>query len=163
AGPLPPRETAELVEALARAVQAAHDGGVVHRDLKPANVLIGSDGRPKVTDFGLSKRVEGGDGLTRTGAILGTPRYMAPEQAVGVAPDGAGGGAKRAGPPAGVAALGALPSACFAGRPPFQAATPLDTLRQVASEEPTHLSSLRPAVPRDLQTVCHECLQKDPA
>ena len=126
-GPLHANEAAHLVEQIARGMNAAHQGGIVHRDLKPDNVLLTQEGIPKVTDFGLAKKVEGGSGLTQTGAIMGTPSYMAPEQASGEG--------KRVGPAADVYALGAILYACLTGRPPFQASTPLDTILQVASNE----------------------------
>src|SRR5262249_23087607 len=121
--PLPPREAAVLAEKLARAVQAAHEKGVVHRDLKPANVLIGEGGEPKVTEFGLAKNLDDDWGQTRSGAILGTPSYMAPEQAEG--------DSKRVGPPADVYALGAILYETLTGRPPFRGASVGETLRQV--------------------------------
>src|SRR5262249_26980779 len=125
--PLPVRRAAQLVEALARATHAAHQGGVVHRDLKPGNVLMMADGTPKITDFGLAKKLDG-DGATATGEVFGTPSYMAPEQA-----DGNG---KQVGPLADVYALGAILYECLTGRPPFRASSPLDTLAQVVRDEP---------------------------
>src|SRR5205807_1771712 len=113
------------------------------------------DGTLKITDFGLAKRVEGGGGLTATGAVMGTPSYMAPEQA--------GGKSKEVGPAADVYALGAILYEMLTGRPPFLAATALDTLLQVVSEEPVPVRALQPTVPRDLETICHKCLQKEPA
>jgi WD40 repeat protein len=153
--PLASRPAAELAEALARAVQAAHEGGVVHRDLKPANVLLTEDGTPKVTDFGLAKQMGSEQGQTRSGSILGTPSYMAPEQA--------GGRSRDIGPAADVYSLGAILYECLTGRPPFRAETPLDTLLQVLAEDPVPPRRLQPKVPRDLETVCLRCLHKDPA
>lgn len=150
--PLPPAEAAGLVEALARAVQHAHERGIVHRDLKPSNVLLTADGTPKVADFGLAKKLDE-QGLTATGIIPGTVQYMAPEQAQGQA----------VGPAADVYALGAILYECLTGRPPFKAATPYDTLAQVVSEEPVAVRHLEPKVPADLETICHQCLQKEPA
>jgi WD40 repeat protein len=151
---LAPRAAACLVEQLARGMAYAHERGIVHRDLKPHNVLLAPDGTPKITDFGLAKRVDTGGGLTATGAVMGTPSYMAPEQARG---DG-----KRVGPSADVYALGAILYECLTGRPPFRAATAVDTLLQVVSDEPVAVRRLQPGVPADLETICHQCLQKEP-
>jgi WD40 repeat protein len=172
--PLPAREAARLIEALAGAVQAAHQAGIVHRDLKPANILLASGGCqppvgaestgglhpplagyiPKITDFGLAKKLDVSAGPTASGAIMGTPSYMAPEQA--------GGQSKEVGPAADVYALGAILYECLTGRPPFRAATQLDTLLQVLSEDPVPPSRLQPQVPRDLETICLKCLEKEP-
>jgi serine/threonine protein kinase/WD40 repeat protein len=154
-GALALRRAAELVETLARAVQAAHEAGVVHRDLKPANVLLTADGIPKITDFGLAKKLDGTTELTATGAIVGTASYMAPEQASG--------DSKRVGPAADVYALGAILYELVTGRPPFQADTPFDTLLQVLSDAPAPPALLRPGVPADLEAVCLRCLEKKPA
>jgi WD40 repeat protein len=150
--PMPPGEAAALVERLALAMHAAHASGVVHRDLKPANVLLADDRTPKVTDFGLAKRLDEA-GQTATGAVLGTPSYMAPEQAEGK---------KDVGPACDVYALGAILYECLTGRPPFRASTPLDTILQVVADEPVPPRRLLSAVPRDLETVCLKCLHKDP-
>jgi WD40 repeat protein len=149
--PLPPKEAAALVEVLARAMQAAHEKGVIHRDLKPANVLFAEDGTPKVSDFGLAKKLDEA-GQTASGSIMGTPSYMAPEQA------GSKSGA--VGPAADVYALGAILYECLTGRPPFKAATPLDTILQVVSDEPVPVTQLQPRTPRDLETICLKCLEK---
>jgi tetratricopeptide (TPR) repeat protein len=151
--PLPPPQAARLVETLAGAVQAAHDKQVIHRDLKPANVLLTEDGTLKVTDFGLAKKLDEA-GQTQSGSILGTPSYMAPEQA--------GGHRREVGSWTDVYALGAILYECLTGRPPFKAATPLDTLLQVLSQEPVAPRRLQPKTPRDLETICLKCLQKDP-
>jgi eukaryotic-like serine/threonine-protein kinase len=152
--PLPPREAAALVEKLAQAMQAAHDQHVIHRDLKPANVLLAEDGTPKITDFGLAKKLDE-VGKTQTGSIMGTPSYMAPEQA--------GGKSKDLGPACDIYALGAVLYDCLTGRPPFRAATPLDTVMQVVSEEPVPPTQLNAKLPRDLETICLKCLQKEAA
>jgi WD40 repeat protein len=171
--PRAPGQAAELVETLARAVHHAHEHGVVHRDLKPANVLLSFSGRsqsgvppallceeplnewvPKITHFGLAKRLDADRGQTASGAIVGTPSYMAPEQAgarrqeIGLATD--------------VYALGAILYELLTGRPPFRAATQLDTVLQVLAEEPVSPSRLQPKVPRDLETICLKCLAKPP-
>jgi eukaryotic-like serine/threonine-protein kinase len=151
--PLPSREAARLVEVLAGAVQAAHQGQIVHRDLKPANVLLTADGIPKITDFGLAKRLDEA-GQTQSGAVMGTPSYLAPEQA--------GGQSKQVGPAADVYALGGILYECLTGRPPFKAATAVDTLLQVANEEPVAPRRFQPKVSRDLETICLKCLNKEP-
>jgi WD40 repeat protein len=153
--PWPAGQAAALVEVLARAMDYAHRRGVVHRDLKPGNVLLAADGTPKITDFGLAKLLIGGGGdPTWTGQVLGTPSYMAPEQARG----GTG-----VGPATDVYALGAILYELLTGRPPFKAETPLETLWQAQSGEAVPPSRLRPKLPRDLATICLKCLEKEPS
>jgi tetratricopeptide (TPR) repeat protein/tRNA A-37 threonylcarbamoyl transferase component Bud32 len=154
-GPLAPREAARLVMAVAQAVQFAHERAVIHRDLKPGNILVDVKNVPRVTDFGLAKRVEGGSDLTATGQILGTPSYMAPEQAAGKSAS--------VGPPADIYALGAVLYCTLCGRPPFQAAGVVETLRQVVERDPVLPRQLNPSVDRDLEIICLKCLEKDPA
>jgi WD40 repeat protein/serine/threonine protein kinase len=178
--PLAPLEAAKLSEVLARALHSAHTKGIIQRDLKPANVLLSPAGTqplpsplstptagepegpaaplldrwvPKVTDFGLAKRLDE-VGPTPTGAVMGTPSYMAPEQA--------GGDPHKMGPPADVYALGAILYECLTGRPPFRAATTFETLQQVLTEEPVPPRAFQPRVPRDLDTICLKCLRKEP-
>ncbi|TWU56526.1 Serine/threonine-protein kinase PrkC [Rubripirellula tenax] len=152
-GPTPVRRAAQLVETIASAVGYAHDQGVIHRDLKPANVLLSRDGVPRVTDFGLAKQVGSSRDLTATGQIMGTPSYMPPEQASGQT--------ATVGPAADIYALGAILYALLTGRPPFQAASAIETIRQVLEEEPLSPSTLNADVDRDLETICLKCLQKD--
>jgi signal transduction histidine kinase/tRNA A-37 threonylcarbamoyl transferase component Bud32 len=151
--PLPPREAARLVETLARAVHAVHRQGVVHRDLKPANVLLTADGQAKITDFGLANRFDEAD-RSSSGAVVGTPSYMAPEQVTSQP--------HQTGPAADTYALGSILYECLTGRPPFKAATVMDTLAQVLNDEPVAPRRLQPKVPRDLETICLKCLRKDP-
>jgi WD40 repeat protein/tRNA A-37 threonylcarbamoyl transferase component Bud32 len=151
--PLAPREAADMVGKVAQALQYAHDKGVIHRDLKPANVLLDKDGQPKLTDFGLAKRLEGDSNLTGTGQILGTPSYMPPEQAAGRVSE--------IRETADVYSLGAILYATLTGRPPFQADNPLDTLMQVLEREPVSPRTLNAKVPVDLETICLKCLNKD--
>ncbi len=152
--PLSPAEAARLVETLAGAMQLAHSRNIVHRDLKPANILLTADGAPKITDFGLAKTLDGDGGQTRTGAVMGTPRYMAPEQASGKT--------HSVGPAADVYALGAILYECLTGLPPFRGDSVLETLEQVRTREPTSLCQLRRGTPRDLETICLKCLRKEP-
>jgi tetratricopeptide (TPR) repeat protein len=153
-GPSPARASAELMATLARAVHAAHLVGIVHRDLKPPNVLFDRDGTPRVTDFGLAKRLGVEDGLTRTDEVMGTPSYMAPEQALGKN--------KEIGPPADIYALGCILYAMLTGRPPLQGTTWRETLLLVTDRDPVPPSRLQPKLPRDLETICLKCLAKDP-
>jgi serine/threonine protein kinase/WD40 repeat protein len=178
--PWPARTAAELVAAIARAAHHAHERGVVHRDLKPANILIAGDprspaerstdpehppksrepqrlaGTPKIADFGLAKSLneERGGGPTRTGDVLGTPAYMAPEQT--------GGRAQPVGPATDVWALGAILYELLTGRPPFQGDSTVETLQQVRQDDPVSPRRLRPRLPRDLETICLKCLRKAP-
>jgi serine/threonine-protein kinase len=152
--PLPPRVAAEIVRTMALAMRYAHDKGIIHRDLKPANVLVTTDGQPKITDFGLAKRLDEDSGQTHHGSVLGTPSYMPPEQAEGRNAD--------VGPLSDVYSLGAILYELLTGRAPFRAATMLDTLSQVRKQEPVSPVQLQPGTPRDLETICLKCLQKDP-
>ncbi len=173
--PIHPQEAARLLETLARAVHAAHQCGVIHRDLKPANILLSGEGEgtrgesegisphtsplssliPKITDFGLAKLIDTEVGTkTESGAILGTPCYMAPEQA-----EGRG---REPRPTTDVYSLGALLYELLTGRPPFRGVTRLDTLHQIVHDEPVPPCRLQSAVPRDLETICLKCLHKDP-
>ena len=153
--PWPARRAAELVEAIARGAAEAHRLGIVHRDLKPSNVLMADGATPKITDFGLAKWLNLDSGLTRTESILGSPSYMAPEQAEGHS--------REVGPLSDVYALGAILYELLTGRPPFKAATVLQTLEQVKTAEPVPPSRLQPGLPRDIETIALKCLQKDPA
>lgn len=153
-GPLPPEHAAALLIKISQAVEFAHARGVIHRDLKPANILIDADGNPRVTDFGVAKRMEGNSELTRSGQILGTPAYMPPEQAAGQVGQIA--------PTTDVYSLGAILYATLTGRPPFEGSTPVETLMQVLEGEPTLPSKRQSGVPRSLESICMKCLEKNP-
>jgi len=152
--PWPPTRAAHLAEQVALGVAEAHREGIVHRDLKPSNVLLAADGTPKVSDFGLAKILDSQSGLTGSESVMGSPSYMAPEQAQGHA--------KAAGPAADVYAVGAILYELLTGRPPFRGTTALETLEQVKTTEPVSPSRLAPGLPRDIETICLKCLQKDP-
>jgi eukaryotic-like serine/threonine-protein kinase len=178
--PTSPRGAAQLIETLARTMQTAHERGIVHRDLKPANILLAKAGKhstvvrdrdpdslslpgdhwsktsiPKIADFGLAKQVDDDSSQTKSGTILGTPSYMAPEQASGKN--------REIGPAADIYSLGAIFYELLVGRPPFRAGNPIDTIRQVLEQEPVPPRQLEPRVPLDLETICLKCLEKDPA
>lgn len=150
--PLPPADAARIVALLADAVDHAHGKKIIHRDLKPSNILYTEDGVPKIADFGLARKLDAA-GQTASGAILGTPSYMAPEQTgVSKLPTG---------PLADIYALGSILYECLTGRPPFKAATVMETLLQVVQVEPVAPRLLQPRTPRDLETICLKCLMKD--
>ncbi len=152
--PQPAAQAAALLAALAEAIHVAHQSGIIHRDLTPTNILLAADGTPKITDFGLVRHLDSGRGLTITGVPVGTPSYMAPEQGQGQWDS--------VGPATDVYALGAIFYELLTGRPPFRAESAAETLRQVVSQDPVPPSRLNPAVPRDAETICLKCLEKDP-
>ncbi len=152
--PLPPARAAELVKTIAEAIQYAHQRGILHRDLKPQNVLMDERDRPRVTDFGLAKRTGEDSGLTHTGAVMGSPSYMPPEQATGRH--------DQVGPPSDVYSLGAILYQLLTGKAPFLGETPLSTLQKVVGEDPTPPTKHVPGTPEDLETICLKCLEKKP-
>jgi serine/threonine protein kinase len=153
-GALPGRVAAKYVHTIAGAVHYAHRQGILHRDLKPSNILIDADDEPQITDFGLAKRLGVDTGKTRSGTIMGTPSYMAPEQAQGRT--------REVTPAADVYSLGAILYELLTGRPPFKAETPHDTVAQVLENDPVPPTLLNPKIDRDLETICIKCLQKNP-
>jgi len=153
-GPMNPREAAELLAPICRAIHFAHERGVLHRDLKPSNILIDEEGRPHVSDFGLAKRVETDSNLTLSGAVLGTPSYMAPEQAAGKR--------GKVGRESDVYSLGTILYQMLTGRPPFQAASPVETVMMVVEQEPLPPRLLNPRADRELEMIALKCLQKPP-
>lgn len=148
-----PAAAAEMVILLAQAIQYAHDAGIVHRDLKPSNILLDNDGTPKITDFGLAKILDN-ESVTASGALLGTPSYMSPEQARCEH--------DKIGPLSDVYSLGAILYAALCGRPPFRGATTVETLRQVMEQPPVSPTAFNASVPKDLATICLKCLEKSP-
>lgn len=153
--PLPPADAAKMLGQLARAVYYAHQNQVVHRDLKPANVLLDSDKQPKITDFGLARSTEHDTGMTRTGEVMGTPAYMSPEQATGAG--------NLVGPPTDIYSLGAILFETLTGTPPFRGPDPVAVVVAVVSMEPPALRQLDRTIPRDLETICLKCLEKQPS
>jgi serine/threonine protein kinase len=153
-GPLPARSAASYLKTIAEAIHYAHERGILHRDLKPSNVLIDASDQPRVTDFGLARRLEGDSELTVTGQVLGSPNYMPPEQAT----------AKRGkvSRRSDVYSLGAMLYHLLTGRPPFVGEVLTDTLEQVLNSEPVSPRLLNPSAPRDLETICLKCLEKEP-
>jgi eukaryotic-like serine/threonine-protein kinase len=151
-GPLPPREAARVLAAVARAIHFAHLRGVLHRDLKPSNILLDEQGEPHVTDFGLAKQLSDAAAVTKTGAVLGTPAYMAPEQAAGIR--------GQVGPQSDVYSLGVILYHMLTGRPPFQAASPAEMVMLVLEQDPVPPRMLNPKADRDLEMICLRCLQK---
>lgn len=152
--PLSPRDAAAMIVKLAEGVDFSHRQGIIHRDLKPGNVLLTEAGEPKIADFGLAKWIDSDSGSTKTGDIIGTPSYMAPEQAGGVV--------RNIGPPCDIYALGAILYELLTGRPPFRTPEPLQTVMLVLSEDPVPPRKLQPTVSRDLETICLKCLEKSP-
>lgn len=154
-GPLVPRQAAKLTRTVAEAVQFAHNKGIVHRDIKPHNILLDENGQPRVTDFGLAKDIHGGSDLTATGQVMGTPSYMSPEQAAGYV--------EQIGPKSDVYSLGATLYFLLTGRPPFQAASTIETVRQVIDNEPVPPRRLNSEISPNLETICVKCLRKEPS
>lgn len=154
AGPMPPREAASLLAKACRAIHYAHQHGVLHRDLKPSNILIDAQGEPHISDFGLAKQIEDDSNLTRSGAVLGTPSYMPPEQAAG--------SRGQLGPASDVYSLGAILYQMLTGRPPFQAATTVDTVLLVLEQDPLPPRLVNPKADRDLELIALRALQKPP-
>jgi serine/threonine protein kinase len=153
--PQPPRQAAEYVRSLARAMQFAHERGIVHRDLKPSNILLTDDGVPKITDFGLAKRLDAETSTTKTGAVLGTPDYMSPEQAEGRS--------REVGPPTDVYSLGAILYDLLTGQPPFRHEALVKVLDAVRFHKPRPPREVCREVPRELDAICLKCLEKEPA
>ncbi len=153
--PVSPSKAAAFMLTIANAIQYVHEHGVIHRDLKPANILLAADGTPKITDFGLAKRLDDGGDQTRTGTVKGTPNYMAPEQALGRTSE--------IGPATDVYSLGVIMYELLTGRVPFSGETVLETLEQVRTFEPVAVRQLVPKVPRSLDMICLKCLAKDPS
>jgi tetratricopeptide (TPR) repeat protein len=154
-GPLPASRAAAYVRTIAEAIQFAHEHGILHRDLKPSNVLIDTGDVPRITDFGLAKRVKGDSDLTHSGQVIGTPSFISPEQAAGKR--------QEVGPSSDVYSLGAILYHLLTGRPPFVAGTLETTLAQVLNADPATPRLLNPSIPRDLETICLKCLEKAPA
>jgi eukaryotic-like serine/threonine-protein kinase len=151
----PARRSARLIQALAFAVDAVHRLGVVHRDLKPANILLTAEGLPKIADFGLADRLAIGGGRSQSGEIIGTPSYMAPEQTDTTV--------NEVGPSTDVYALGAILYELLTGRPPFHGSSFIDVAHRIRTAPPTPPSRLQRSIPRDLETICLKCLEKEPS